>query len=210
MAEMLFRGGDRERLGNAIWGAFGRDFRSRDGVRFMVAALTAKQWSGIIEAFDLADEIARLEAELGVRFSDGDTPRFENRERLFELFQSVASRYDYADLEKRMGAAGTTYERYRTPFEASRDQVLVNDNPLFAITTDNPSGFDYPAARSFANMPGKDRGEPERAPYLGEHTEEVLADRLGLSSGEIGRLIDSGLAATSDYGRDYSTIRTMP
>ncbi len=47
MAEMLYRGGDRERLGNAIWGAFGRDFRTHDGVRFMVAALTAKQWAGL-------------------------------------------------------------------------------------------------------------------------------------------------------------------
>ena len=36
MAEMLYRQGDRERLGNAIWGAFGRDFRSKDGKRFMV------------------------------------------------------------------------------------------------------------------------------------------------------------------------------
>ena len=36
LAEMLYRGGDRERLGNAIWGAFGRDFRSKDGTRFMV------------------------------------------------------------------------------------------------------------------------------------------------------------------------------
>ena len=50
MAEMLYRGSDRERLGNAIWGAFGRDFLSRDGKRFMVAALTAKQWSGVVEA----------------------------------------------------------------------------------------------------------------------------------------------------------------
>src|SRR3546814_16916701 len=39
LAEMLYRGGDRERLGNAIWGAFGRDFTRRDGIRFMIAAL---------------------------------------------------------------------------------------------------------------------------------------------------------------------------
>lgn len=210
MAEMLFRGGNRERLGNAIWGAFGRDFRSKDGVRFMVAALTAKQWAGIVEAFGLADEISALEKELGVRFADGDTPRFQHRERLFELFQSVAGQFDYAELEQRMAKAGTTYERYRTPYEASRDPALVGDNPLFGTTTDNPSGFDYPAARSFANIPGEERGGPRRAPFLGEHTEEVLADRLGLSSGEIGKLVDAGIAANSDEGRDYSTIRNMP
>ena len=210
MAEMLYRGADRERLGNAIWGAFGQDFRSRDGVRFMVAALTAKQWSGIVEAFGLADEISALERELDVRFSDGDTPRFENRERLFALFQSVAGAHDYAELERRMASAGTTYERYRTPYEASRDPQLVADNPLFAMTRDNPSGFEYPAARSFANMPGRQRGDPARAPYLGEHTEEVLADRLGLSTARIGKLIDNGVAATSDKDRDYSKIRNLP
>ena len=50
MAEMLYRGADRERLGNAIWGAFGRDFVSRDGKRFMVAALTRKQWKATVRA----------------------------------------------------------------------------------------------------------------------------------------------------------------
>ncbi len=210
IAEMLFRGGDRERLGNAIWGAFGSDMITRDGVRFMVAALTAKQWHGIVEAFGLEDEIAALEAELGVRFADGDTPRFQHRDRLLGLFQSVAGQHDYAELERRMAAAGTTYERYRTPYEAAQDPQLVGDNPLFGRTPDNPSGFDYPVARSFANMPDKPRGEPQRAPYLGEHTEQVLADTLGLSSGAIGKLMDSGIAAPSDEAHDYSKTRIMP
>ncbi|MEB3416134.1 CoA transferase [Alteriqipengyuania sp. WL0013] len=198
MAEMLYRGADRERLGNAIWGAFGTDFRSRDGTRFMVAALTAKQWAGLVEAFDVESEIATLEAELGVRFTDGDTPRFENRERLAALFQSVAGKLDWPELERRMGAAGTTFERYRTPYEASTDPVLVGENPLFGPSPNNPSGFDYPAARSFAHLGGEERGDPLPAPYLGQHSEEVLADKLGLSSGAIARLIDAGTVRTSD------------
>tara|TARA_R110002072_G_scaffold121321_9_gene254938 strand:- start:24932 stop:26167 length:1236 start_codon:yes stop_codon:yes gene_type:complete len=198
MAEMLYRGGDRERLGNAIWGAFGRDFRSRDGVRFMVAALTAKQWDGLIRAFDIETLIAELEQQLGVRFATGDRPRFEHRQALFELFQSVADGLDYADLERRMAAEGTTFERYRTAYEAANDPVLVADNPLFAETSANPSGFAYPAPRSFANLPGQDAGDPVPAPYLGEHTEEVLAERLGLSSGAIGDLVDRDIARLSD------------
>ena len=198
MAEMLYRGGDRERLGNAIWGAFGRDFRSRDGVRFMVAALTAKQWAGLVRAFDIQSAIAELEQRLGVRFADGDRPRFEHRQALFELFQSVADGLDYADLERRMAAEGTTFERYRTAHEAANDPVLVADNPLFAQTADNPSGFAYPAPRSFANLPGQSAGEPAPAPYLGEHTEQVLAERLGLSSGAIGDLVDRDIARLSD------------
>ena len=197
MAEMLYRGGDRERLGNAIWGAFGRDFRSRDGQRFMVAVMTAKQWKGLVEAFAVNDEIAALEVRLGLNFAS-DANRFAHREQLFDLFQQVADRFDYADLGARLAAAGATFERYRTMFEAANDPVLVADNPLFGPSPANPSEFAYPAPRSFANIPGREAGDPCAAPYLGEHSEEVLAERLGMASGEIGRLIDAGIVATSD------------
>ncbi|MBO6610269.1 CoA transferase [Altererythrobacter sp.] len=198
MAEMLYRGADRERLGNAIWGAFGRDFKSLDNQRFMVAALTPKQWDGLVAAFGLTEEIAALEAELGVRFADGDRPRFEHRHRLFDLFQQAAGQHDYGDLATRMGEHGCTFERYRTMHEAANDPELVADNPLFGPSPANPSGFEYPATRSFANMPEKQVGDPAPAPYLGQHSEEVLAERLGLSSGAIGKLVDAGTVALSD------------
>ena len=200
LAEMLYRGADRERLGNAIWGAFGRDFRAKDGVRFMVAALTAKQWDGLVEAFGVALPIGRLEAEKGVRFADGDRPRFEHRHALFDIFQTVAGSHDYEVLEARMAAQGCTFERYRTMHEAANDPVLVGENPLFTRTSANPSGFEYPATRSFANIPGREAAPPAPAPYLGQHTEEVLATRLGLSSGAIGDLIDRDIARLSDKG----------
>lgn len=198
MAEMLYRGGNRERLGNAIWGAFGRDFRSRDGKRFMIAALTAKQWAGLVAAFRVENEIAALEAELGVRFASGDPPRFANRDRLFALFQAAADRMDWSELEARLAAEGCTYERYRTAHEAATDPVLVDQNPLFGPSPANPSGFAYPATRSFAQIPGQDRGDPKPAPYLGEHTEEVLAEKLGMSSGQIAALVDRGVTWRSD------------
>ena len=198
MAEMLYRGADRERLGNAIWGAFGRDFRSKDGTRFMVAALTPKQWDGLVTAFGVEAEIAALEQECGVRFADGDRPRFEHRHALFDLFQSRADALSWDDLAARMGAQGCTFERYRTMHEAANDAVLVDQNPLFTRTSANPSGFEYPATRSFANIPGREAAPPAPAPYLGQHTEQVLAERLGLSSGAIGDLIDRDIARLSD------------
>ncbi|GMM91997.1 CoA transferase [Qipengyuania sp. MTN3-11] len=198
MAEMLYRGGDRERLGNAIWGAFGRDFRSRDGVRFMVAALTAKQWRGLVAAFGITVEIAALEADTGADFSTGDRPRFEHRHALFALFQDRADQFDWAELSSRLAAEGTTFERYRTMHEAANDAALVRDNPLFGPSPANPSDFAYPAPRSFANIPDRAAGDPAPAPYLGQHTEEVLAERLSLASGTIGALVDRDVARLSD------------
>lgn len=198
MAEMLYRGSDRERLGNAIWGALGRDFVSRDGKRFMVAVLTPNQWTAMVEALGIAEPIAALEAGTGVQFARSDHHRFQHREALFEIVQHAARREDYATLAERLAAAGATFERYRTMHEAANDPVLVADNPLFGPSPENPSGFEYPAPRSFANLRGREVGDPQPAPYLGQHSEEVLAERLGLSSGAIGALIDRGVVARSD------------
>lgn len=206
MAEMLYRGGDRPRLGNAIWGAFGRDFQAKDGKRFMVAALTPKQWAGLVAAFKVAEPIAALETELGVDFNAGDRTRFENRQRLFDIFQAAAEGEEYAALATRMAEHGCTFEAYRSHYEASQDAQLVADNPLFGPSPSNPSGFDYPATRSFANMPEREVSDPAPAPFLGQHSEEVLAERLGLSSGAIAKLIDAGTVALSDENADYSAL----
>jgi 2-methylfumaryl-CoA isomerase len=45
------------------------------------------------------------------------------------------------------------------------------------------------------NFSGVPRSEPRRAPVLGEHTDEILAEVLGLSESEIGRLHDAGIVA---------------
>ena len=103
-----------------------------------------------------------------------------------------------------MKEEGCTFEKYRTHHEASTDPALVTNNPLFGPSPANPSGLEYPATRSFANMPEREAGVPAPAPFLGQHSEEVLADKLGLSSGAIARLIDAGTVALSDENADYS------
>ncbi len=202
MAEMLYRGADRERLGNAIWGALGRDFTSRDGKRFMVAALTAKQWHALIGALGVNDQIAALEASSGLSFAISDANRFDQRECIFAILQGAAGQLDYAELAQRLSAAGATFEHYRTMYEMARDPQLVTDNPLFGPSPVNPSGFIYPATRSFANVPNMPVGDPRPAPYLGEHSEEVLGVRLGLSSDAVAALIGRGVVRTSDRDGD--------
>ena len=201
MAEMLYRGGDRERLGNAIWGALGRDLVSRDGQRFMVAALTAKQWNALIDALEVRAQIAALEGSCGLSFATSDANRFDQREGIFAIMQGAATQLDYADLAQRLAGAGATFEHYRTMFEAAQDPVLVADNPLFGPSPANPSGFTYPATRSFANVPGMAVGDPAPAPYLGQHSKQVLSDVLGLAHADIDNMMERGLVAGSDKDR---------
>jgi 2-methylfumaryl-CoA isomerase len=53
----------------------------------------------------------------------------------------------------------------------------------------------YPTAGSPATLPDEERQSPVRAPYLGEHTDEVLLEVLKLSSSEVGRLHDKNIVA---------------
>src|SRR5205085_9714047 len=64
VAETL-AGGDRARCGNDLFGAFGRDFETRDGERLMIVAITRRQWTGLVAALGIAAPVAELEARLG-------------------------------------------------------------------------------------------------------------------------------------------------
>jgi 2-methylfumaryl-CoA isomerase len=194
VAEVL-GSGDRPRMGNDLFGAFGRDFVCADGARLIVVAITARQWSGLLHTLDLKDDVAAIEAELGVSFARDEGARFTHRARLFPLFERAFAVRDAARLQPAFDAGGVTWGRYRTLHEAvTGDERLFTANPLFQ-TIAHPSGLTYPASGPAATLAGEARGPLVAAPRLGQHSDEVLANVLGLSSGEIGRLHDAGLVA---------------
>lgn len=196
IAEVLYGGGNRPRLGNTVYGLFGRDFVTADGQRTMIVVVTPRQWSNLVAALGIGDALARIEAERGVSFAKDDGLRFTHRDALFPVFEAAIGARTHADLAAAFDAGGIVHSPYRTMFDAVHDPVLVRDNPMFG-QAGNPSGFDYPAAGPFATVPQQARGAPQPAPRNGQHSEEILAARLGLSSGEIGRLIDAGIVGTA-------------
>lgn len=197
VAEVLYTGQDRERLGNAVFGTIGRDFVTRDGDRLMIVAINERQWQGLVKALGLTEALAALEADLGVRFAGDDGARFINRAAIFALIEAEVAKYDHADLAALLDGHGVVHGPYRTMVEAVNDPRLLTENPMFAPSEGNPSGFAYPAAGAFATLPAMDRKPAAPAPRIGQHSEAVLADTLGLSSGEIARLIDSGIVGTN-------------
>ena len=194
IAEVL-QGGGRPRMGNALYGAFGRDFCTRDGARLMIVAITARHWSGLVESLNLSREVAALEAELGVSFKTIEGSRFEHRDRLFPLVEAAVARLSVAEAGALFDKNGVCWSQYRTLRQAlTEDPRLSPDNPLFA-PLDQPSGLRYPAPGAAATFEERQRLPLTRAPHLGEHSDEILAAWLGLSAGEIGRLHDQGLIA---------------
>ncbi|MGW8202248.1 CoA transferase [Sphingomonas bisphenolicum] len=199
VAEMLYTGTNRPRLGNAVYGLFGRDFVTRDGHRTMIVVVTPRQWGNLVEALKLSEAVAEVEARLGVSFAKDDGLRFTYRDTLYPLFERAVAARDHADLATAFDAGGIVYSQYRTMQEAVQDPALVAENPIFGVT-DNPSGFDYPAAGAFSTIPQAERLPARPAPRNGQHSEEVLTERLSLTSGEVARLIDAGIVGTARTG----------
>lgn len=193
IAEVMDTGTDRPRLGNTVFGLFGRDFVTRDGKRTMIVVVTHRQWANLTGALGLGEAIARIEAERGVSFASDDGLRFIHRDALFPLFEAAIGTRDHADLAVALDKGGIVHSAYGTMADAVRDPRLVTENPIFG-TANDPSGTRYPAVGAFATLPGDQRLAPEPAPRNGQHSEQILAERLGLSSGEIGRLFDAGIA----------------
>lgn len=192
-AEVLAGGANRERLGNAVYGAFGRDFVTRDGVRMMIMAITARQWTALVSVLGIEAEVAAIEAARGTSFAKDEGERFRHRDALFPLVEAGVALHNHAELAAALDSAGGCHGAYRTMLDAATDPALAA-NPLFHATS-NPSGESYPAAGAFATLPGLDRLPPQPAPRLGQHSEEVLAERLGLTGGAIAALIDRKIVA---------------
>jgi len=194
-AEAMVTGRQRPRMGNDIFGAFGRDFTTRDGQTLMLLAITPKQWAKALEVLGLAGEVAALEAELGVSFATDEGLRFTHRARLYPLFERAFGARTAAELAPAFDAGGVTWGAYQPLEAALEDPRLFKDNPVFEEVR-HPSGLSYPAPGAMATIPQDARGEVQPAPRLGQHTDEVLAQVLGMSGPEIAKLHDAGVVAS--------------
>lgn len=194
VAEAQILGEQRPRLGNELYGAFGRDFVTRDGERFIVIAISPKQWTSMLAATGTTESVAALAAEVGADFGD-EGARFEHRAALFALIESWAGAHDYADVASALDEHGCCWGRYRDFLGMVRDDERCStDNPMFhqvdqpgvgtILSSDTPLRFQAAEARPVPT-----------APALGQHTDEVLAEVLGLSGSEIGDLHDRGVVA---------------
>jgi 2-methylfumaryl-CoA isomerase len=196
VAEVLAAGADRPRLGNQVFGAFGRDFLTQDGKRLMIVALTPRQWAALLDVLVLHAAVEAVETRLGISFAKDESLRFEHREELTDLIGKAVAVRQCDELRAEFDAHDVCYGPYQGLYEAASEKCgLIQGNPVFTAIN-NPSGYTYPAPGSPATLPGQTRHAPIRAPRLGEHTDQILVEVLGLSAGAIGRLHDEGTVAS--------------
>jgi 2-methylfumaryl-CoA isomerase len=185
---------DRPRMGNALYGAFGRDFVTRDGKRIMMVAITARQWRGLLQTLGIGEAVAAVEGQVGVSFAEDEGLRFEHRDRLFPLFEQAFATRDLAEMIPTFDAQGVCWGIYQPLSAAVEDPRLYRGNPVFEEIT-QPSGRRYLAPGATGTIPQDARQSPRPAPRLGQHTDEVLMEVLGMSSTEVGKLHDAGVVA---------------
>ncbi|MEP9347793.1 CoA transferase [Xanthobacter sp. KR7-225] len=197
VAEVALSGRDRERTGNVLYGAFGRDFETADGHRVMVVALTSRQWTALVAALHLGEPMAALEQEVGLSFAADEGARYRWHSRLSALMEPTIRALTRAELSARFEAAGVLFGPYRTLATAlAEDPGFLPAGGLFEEVT-HPGGGRYPTPGPAVRIPEARRGAAPRAPRLGEHTAEVLAGLLGLSGREIDRLNRHGIAGAA-------------
>ena len=194
VAEVL-NGGDRPRMGNDLFGAFGRDFVTADGRRLIVVAITPRQWSGLVKTLGIGEAVSTIESETGASFAKDEGARFTHRARLFPMFEAAFATRTADALQPAFDGGGVTWGEYQSLHQAvTQDARLFTANPLFETAT-HPSGLSYPTSGPAGTLAGEARASVGIAPRLGQHTDEVLAQVLGLDSGAIGKLHDEGLVA---------------
>jgi 2-methylfumaryl-CoA isomerase len=194
VGEVLVNGIDRARTGNALYGAYGQDFACADGRRIMVVALTDRQWRGLVKVTGTAKTMAASERRSKLDLSqEGD--RFVARHEITGVLKTWFATRRIADFAAEFDAAGVTWSVFRSFAEAVTDDPdLSPDNPMFTMLEQPGLGtFPVPGLPVASSL--IPREAPTRAPQLGEHTEEILADVVGLGGGQIAELFDSGVVA---------------
>ena len=184
----------RQPMGNHIFGTFGHDFACKDGRRVMIVGVSPNQWSAIINVTNTKPQIISLEEELGLDFSkEGD--RFKARERLKDLFAPWFADKLYLEVKQGLNIAGVCWGPYQSIEELiSNDVDCTEANPLFT-RIEQPGIGAYLVPSQAIQFTGLESEPPKPAPLLGQHTDEILTEVLGMSSGQISKLHDENIIA---------------
>lgn len=185
---------ERQPCGNFLYGAYGSDFDTRDGRQLYIVVVTGRMWRELGEATGLTADFAALAAEQGFDFSkEGD--RFKASAEITHLLRPWCAKRTLAEVEQVFTGTGVCWGPYQSFMQmVSQDPRCSTANPMFS-ELEQPGIGTYLVPGSPLNFGAFSRQTPRRAPILGEHTDEILTEELGLSDAEVCRLRDAKIVA---------------
>ena len=194
IADVEINDAHRPHYGNDVFGAYGRDFATQDGRRVMVVAITRGQWEALKKATGLGEKFELAARALELDFSrEGD--RYEGLAAITAILERWFAGRDFAAVAAALESAGVCWGPYQTFQQMVREDPRVSQaNPMFE-RIEQPGIGRYLAAGNPLYFGAAPRGTVQRAPILGEHTDEILLGVLKLGEREVGALHDKGLVA---------------
>jgi 2-methylfumaryl-CoA isomerase len=185
---------NRPPLGNDMYGAFGRDFATSDGRRVMVVAISLNQWHSLVRATGIGEHLPAVQHAFSADFTN-EADRYRARDAIAALLSPWFETHTLDEIRTTFDEHGVCWGPYQTFTQLLDDDWRVSDkNPVFG-DVDQPGIGTLRTPASPLRFPENPPVPPLAAPLLGMHTDEVLADVLGLSDREIARLHDDGVVA---------------
>lgn len=194
LAEAQLRAeGERRAEDNHVYGTFGRDFRAADGARYMIVALTPRQWSDLVDITGIGPAVDALQEALDADFAD-QGERYRHRTVLAALIEAWFDRHPSETVERSLAGTRVLWERYRH-FEdwAADDAVLMREHPLFE-PVEQPGVGTYLAPTSPLVLDGR-RSPARPAPDVGQHTHDVFAEILRIDPERLSELTGAEIIA---------------
>ena len=193
IGEVTVNGVDRPKVGNSLYGAYAQDFVCRDGERVIVVALTLRQWDNLKAATHTPSEMDALAARLGADLTL-EGARYTHRHAITEVLKPFFDVHPVEEIASAFDGKSVTWARYRTFRQTVEDDPDCSlDNPMFSML-DHPGIGTYLTPGNPIAFSDVERIAPERAPSLGENTDEILSE-IGYEESEIARLHDDDIVA---------------
>jgi 2-methylfumaryl-CoA isomerase len=194
IADIQINGTARPAIGNDLYGSFGRDFATADGHRVMIIALTRRQWRAIGTATGLADRLEMIGPMMDVDL-DTEAGRYEARDAIAAVLGRWCASRSLDEIRRALTGTGVLWGHFQNFSQLVREDPRCSEaNPLFAAV-EQPGIGRYLMPGLPLDFSAEERLPARPAPRLGEHTDFVLTEVLGLSTAEIGRLHDAGIVA---------------
>ena len=194
LADVRVNGAVRPPMGNDLYGAFGRDFATADGRRVMIVAISNRQWRAIGTSTGLTGKLAMIGPLMDVDLND-EGGRFHARHAIAAVLDPWCAAHTLEEIRAAFAGSGVLWGPYQDFGQLVReDPTCSTDNPMFGLI-EQPGAGTLLAPGSPLAFAGALRPPPRPAPRLGDDTDAVLAEMLGLSAAAIGKLHDAGTVA---------------
>lgn len=194
IADVQVNGEVRPPLGNDLYGALGRDFETADGRRVMIVAISNRQWRAIGKTTGLAERLAMIGPMMDVDL-DTEGGRFAARAAIFAVIERWCKVRTLAEIAEALDGSGVLWGPYQDFGELVRDDPRCSlRNPMFGMV-EQPGAGEILVPATPLRFSRDEPRPPLPAPRLGQDTDAVLAEVLGLSSAAIGGLHDAGIVA---------------